>query len=206
MMAGSEYKFDFTAEKENISGYQFTLELANVEIVDVIYGAAQAEHFGVFAKEGIITTSFNGEAIGTLFSVVVRAKADVKASEAIQLGSRYTAAEAYSTKGIELDVQLDFAQSAAAETTFALQQNTPNPFDGDTVIRFQLPVAQAATITLQDVAGRVVKQIEGDFAKGINEVVISAGELPSTGVYFYTLQAGEQSATKKLILLEAVNR
>ena len=206
MMAGSEYKFDFTAEKENISGYQFTLELANVEIVDVIYGAAQAEHFGVFAKEGIITTSFNGEAIGTLFSVVVRAKADVKASEAIQLGSRYTAAEAYSTKGIELDVQLDFAQSAAAETTFALQQNTPNPFDGETVIRFQLPVAQAATITLQDVAGRVVKQIEGDFAKGINEVVISAGELPSTGVYFYTLQAGEQSATKKLILLEAVNR
>jgi hypothetical protein len=208
MMAGSEYKFDFTAEKENISGYQFTLELANVEIVDVIYGAAKAEHFGVFAKEGIITTSFNGEAaLGTLFSVVVRANADIKASEAIQFSSRYTAAEAYSKEGAELDVQLDFRQSTAnKEVSFALQQNTPNPFDGETLIRFQLPVAQEATLTLQDVAGRVLKQFEGDFAKGINGIVISAGDLPSAGVYFYTLKAGEQSATRKLILLGAVNR
>ena len=36
----------------------------NLQIVDVIYGAATAENFGVFAKEGIITTSFNGEAEG----------------------------------------------------------------------------------------------------------------------------------------------
>jgi len=208
MMAGSEYKFDFTAEKENISGYQFTLELTNVEIVDVIYGAAKAEHFGVFAKEGIITTSFNGEAaLGTLFSVVVRANADIKASEAIQFSSRYTAAEAYSKEGAELDVQLDFRQSTAnKEVSFALQQNTPNPFDGETVIRFQLPVAQAATITLQDVAGRTVKMIEGGFAKGYNQVRIDANDLPSSGVYFYTLTAGNQSATKKLILVDAVNR
>jgi hypothetical protein len=207
MMAGNEYKFDFTAQKENISGYQFTLEFANLEIVDVIYGTAQAEHLGIFTKEGVITTSFNGETMGTLFSIVVRAKADVKASEAIQFSSRYTAAEAYTKEGAELDIQLDFRQSTAnKEVSFTLQQNMPNPFDSETVIRFQLPMAQEATLTLQDVAGRVVKQIEGDFAKGLNEVNISAADLPSAGVYFYTLQAGEQSATKKLILLEAVNR
>jgi hypothetical protein len=206
MIAGNEYTIDFSADMNDIAGYQFTLDVAKAEIVDVIYGAAKAENFGVFTKEGVITTSFNGEAAGTLFSVVVRATADTKVSEAIQISSRYTAAEAYTNDAEQLNVNLNVAGATAAEAAFALEQNTPNPFQGETLIGFNLPEAQEATITLQDVAGRTVKMIEGDFTKGYNQVTISANDLPSAGVYFYTLTAGDKSATKKLILVDAVNR
>jgi len=206
MVAGNEYTIDFSADMNDIAGYQFTLDVANAEIVDVIYGAAKAENFGVFTKEGVITTSYNGEAAGTLFSVVVRATADTKVSEAIQISSRYTAAEAYTNDAEQLDVNLNVAGATAAEAAFALNQNTPNPFQGETQIGFNLPEAQEATITLQDVAGRTVKMIEGDFAKGYNQVTISANDFPSAGVYFYTLTAGDKSATKKLILVDALNR
>jgi hypothetical protein len=206
MIAGNEYTIEFSADMANVAGYQFTLDVNNAEIVDVVYGAAKAENFGIFTKEGVVTTSFNGEAAGSLFSLVVRATADVNVSEAIQVSSRYTAAEAYTNDAELLDVALNVAGATAAEAAFALNQNTPNPFQGETVIGFNLPTAQEATITLQDVAGRTVKMIEGDFTKGYNQVTISANELPSAGVYFYTLTAGDQSATKKLILVDALNR
>ena len=206
MVAGNEYTINFSADMANIAGYQFTLNVANAEIVDVIYGAAKAENFGVFTKEGVITTSFNGEAAGTLFSVVVRATADVNVSEAISINSRYTNAEAYTNDASNLNVALNVAGATAAEAAFALNQNTPNPFQGETVIGFNLPEAQEATIAVQDVAGRTIKVIEGDFVSGYNQVTLNSNDLPSAGVYFYTLTAGDKSATKKLILVDALNR
>jgi hypothetical protein len=69
-----------------------------------------------------------------------------------------------------------------------------------------LPEAQEATIAVQDVAGRTIKVIEGDFVSGYNQVTLNSNDLPSAGVYFYTLTAGDKSATKKLILVDALNR
>ena len=212
MIAGNEYTIDFTADMTEVAGYQFTLDVKQAQIVDIIYGAASAEHFGVFTKEGIITTSFNAQALtenasGSLFSVVVRAKADVKVSEAIAISSRYTVAEAYAAADAngqydQLSVALNFNGATAQTAEFVLNQNTPNPFAGETVIGFNLPESGEATITLQDVAGRTLKVIEGDFTKGYNQVTVKSNELPATGVFFYTLTVGELTATKKMIITE----
>ena len=118
------------------------------------------------------------------------------------IDSRYTAAEAYTVDAQELNVALNIDGASAQAAAFELIQNTPNPFKGETIIGFNLPDAAEATITLQDVAGRTIKVIEGDFAKGYNQVTLKANELPSTGVFFYTLTVGELTATKKLITVE----
>jgi len=186
-----------------VAGYQFTLNVANAEILDIVPGIAAEENFGVFAKEGVITTSWNGEASeGTLFSLVVRATADTKVSDVLSVGSRYTAAEAYSTSDDLLSVALQVDGTATAEATNELFQNNPNPFKGETVIGFNLIEASEATITVQDVTGRILKSVEGDFAKGYNQVRLSASDLPATGVFYYTLEAGEFTATKKMIIVE----
>jgi len=57
-------------------------------------------------------------------------------------------------------------------------------------------------LTINDVTGRVLKVIKGDFAKGANQISIDSKELPARGVFYYTLTAGEHVATKKMILLE----
>ena len=70
------------------------------------------------------------------------------------------------------------------------------------MIGFNLAEASHATLTINDVTGRVLKVVRGDFAKGANQVSIDSKELLATGVLYYTLTAGAYIATKKMILVK----
>jgi len=205
LKAGQEYSVEFTAaDLKAVQGYQFALNLdkSKVELMDIVYGVAKADNFGVFTNEGIITTSWNGEAKqGALFTLVLRAKADAQLSSALSL-NRVVAPEAYNTDNEQLNVALKFNGSANVSNGFELKQNTPNPFNGETVINFNIPKATAATLTISDVNGRVLKSIRANYAKGANQVIIKGADLNATGVLYYTLEADEFTATKKMIIVE----
>ena len=202
LVAGNEYKVAFTAaELAQIQGYQFTLNFAdNVEFVDVEYGVANEENFGFrHIDANAITTSWNGDvAEGTLFTLVLRATADAQLSDVLSVGSRFTVAEAYNNNDETLDVAINFGGKVASSADFALYQNTPNPFMGETVIGFNLPEAAKATITVQDVAGRVISTLDGEYAKGYNEVRFNAANLPA-GVLSYKLESANFTATKQMV-------
>jgi hypothetical protein len=117
-------------------------------------------------------------------------------SELMSIGSRYTNAEAYGANNEQLDVALSFGDDAVANAGFELYQNTPNPFVGETQIGFNLPEASDVTITINDVTGKTLKVIRGEFAKGYNNVNVN--DLPS-GVMYYTLESGDFTATLKMI-------
>jgi len=204
LVSGNEYMVDFTAaDLSGVEGFQFTLNLdkKGLELVDLVPGIAAEENFGIFAQEGVVTASWNGESKGgVLFSLVVRAKANTTLSEVLNLNSRYTAAEAY--KGGELmNVGLVF-NAGKASANYELYQNTPNPFAGETIIGFNLPVAGEATLTIQDVTGRLLKVINGQYAKGYSQVSLKSTELTATGVLTYTLKAADFTATRKMIIVE----
>jgi hypothetical protein len=206
LKAGNEYRIAFTGDLKSVEGLQFTMsyDVTAVELVDVEYGVAKEEHFGIFAKEGVLTASWNGDAKSNTFATLVfRATADATLSEVLNINSRVTAAEAYRQGGDYLSVSLALTpQRPNASTLFALEQNTPNPFSGETVIGFSLPVAGEATLTIQDVTGRTLRVVRGQFAQGYNQVNVKASDLNATGVLSYTLKAGEYTATKKMIILE----
>ncbi len=88
-------------------------------------------------------------------------------------------------------------------STFALQQNFPNPFNPETKISWQLAVRSFVTLKVYDVLGNEVavlvneEQSEGNYRVGFNN---KNNEL-SSGVYFYQLRAGDFVQTKKMILL-----
>jgi hypothetical protein len=205
LQAGQEYRIDFrSSELAEVQGYQFTLELgAGIELVDMIYAQAQAEHFGVFADRGVITTSWNGKAQGhDLFSVVIRPDAAVLLEDVLRISSHYTAAEAYNGSDEIMELQLDWSTPVEVVNSSALYQNEPNPFTGETQIGFRLAEADRANIRIRDVQGRLVLQHEGVYAAGVHQLRVKREDLPSAGVYYYTLQAGDFVATKKLILLD----
>jgi len=205
MIAGNEYKVSFTAaDLANVAGYQFTLnyDRAAAELMNIEYGVASKEHFGIFPNEGVITTSWNGEASDeVLFTLVFRANTDAEVSEVLSVGSRYTTSEAYTEAGELMDVALNFGATQVTAAEFKLHQNQPNPFNGITTIRYELPEAAQATITVKDVSGRVLRVIEQDGVKGANQVDVKAAGLPA-GVLFYTVETAEHTATKKMIIME----
>ena len=82
-----------------------------------------------------------------------------------------------------------------------LQQNYPNPFNPSTTITFSLSRPGFTTLKLFDMVGReVATLISQNLPAGLHRTKWDASKLTS-GIYFYRLQVGAFSQTKKFVLL-----
>ena len=92
----------------------------------------------------------------------------------------------------------------------ALLTNFPNPFNPETWIPYQLAKPADVTLTIYDIRGVVVRELKlGHQTAGVYHSRSRAihwdgrnniGEQVATGVYFYTLKAGDFNATRKLLI------
>ena len=204
--AGETFTVDFTAKEAQLLGYQFTLnfDIAALELVELVDGVASEENFGMaLVDEGAITASWNVSDARTLdgdvvFSIVFRATADAQLSDLLSINSRYTVAEAYNAQSELMDVEF-VLEGASATANFELYQNVPNPFKGATMIGFNLPEATTAKLTITDMSGKVLRVIEAEYEAGYNQVRVS--DLPATGVLYYQLDTDNDSATRKMVIL-----
>ncbi len=92
--------------------------------------------------------------------------------------------------------------NAEVPDKYLLAQNYPNPFNPQTTIEFSLPVSGNIHLLLSDMLGRVVQEIaSGSYDAGTHQVTLNLSNL-SSGIYFYTLEAGSFISTKKLVLMK----
>ena len=85
---------------------------------------------------------------------------------------------------------------------FTLDQNYPNPFNPVTTISFNLPQKSQVTLKIYSALGEEVATLTEDrFSAGRHSVEWDASGF-SSGIYFYRLEAGEFTETKKLLLLK----
>jgi hypothetical protein len=85
---------------------------------------------------------------------------------------------------------------------FALDQNFPNPFNPSTTIPFDLPQSGNVVLKVFNVIGQEVATLmNGRMEAGKREVVFDASRL-TTGVYIYRLTAGDNSASKRMLLIK----
>ena len=90
---------------------------------------------------------------------------------------------------------------------FNLKQNYPNPFNPFTTLAYDLPKNSYVSVTIYDMLGVVVNNLinenQNSGFKSIKwDATNNQGEPVSAGVYFYNIQAGDFSQTKKMILLK----
>jgi parallel beta-helix repeat protein len=94
---------------------------------------------------------------------------------------------------------------------FGLQQNYPNPFNPSTTIGLHLAgapgIKQHVQLTVYDLRGRRVKElVNSEFAPGTHKVHWDGrderGRSVASGIYLYTLKAGEESFTRKMMVLK----
>ena len=84
---------------------------------------------------------------------------------------------------------------------FELLRNYPNPFDKFTNIQFAVNIEGRVMLDVYDIKGtKIVSLINQKLAPGIYETTFDSGSLEE-GFYFYKLTMGENSITKKMILI-----
>lgn len=87
-------------------------------------------------------------------------------------------------------------------TSYALEQNYPNPFNPATSIKFAIPVKSDVVLEVYNLLGqKVATLVNSTLEAGNHQVEFNANNL-SSGVYLYSLRAGDFSKTAKMMLLK----
>ena len=118
-------------------------------------------------------------------------------------------------RSLDLDITIPPADGNNAPTgtspsKMALLANYPNPFNPETWIPYQLSKSADVTLTIYNMRGVVVRQLKlghqpaGAYLSRSRAIHWdgrnSIGEKVATGVYFYTLAAGDFTATRKMLI------
>jgi len=84
---------------------------------------------------------------------------------------------------------------------FILEQNYPNPFNPSTTIQFRIPNSSFVNLKVYDILGNeVATLVNEEKSTGSYEVNFNSKGL-SSGIYFYTISAGNFIETKKMVLM-----
>jgi hypothetical protein len=107
----------------------------------------------------------------------------------------------------QVDLDGSFTYSAVLEidkiipTKFELGQNYPNPFNPSTSIEYKVPLASKVTLKIYDVIGNEVSTLVNELHEAGNYLVNFNSNSLSSGIYFYSFQAGNYREIKKMVLV-----
>ncbi len=99
------------------------------------------------------------------------------------------------------------SQSPEIPGNFSLAQNYPNPFNPSTSIAFQIGKTGLVALKIFDASGRLVKTLVNENRAAGNYTERwdgrnNSGQMASSGIYFYQINAGSFQQVKKMILLK----
>ncbi len=146
------------------------------------------------------TTSVNYDVDQPLFVIKGITSANAINTTSFAINNAVLQSEVYDAELLVMNPVLATSQDVIA--SFELFQNKPNPFKGRTAISFRLPAELDANLTIRDITGKVVFNQNGKFSKGIHTITIDQASLSTSGILYYTLDAGEFTATKKMVVIE----
>jgi hypothetical protein len=82
----------------------------------------------------------------------------------------------------------------------SVSQNYPNPFSQNSTVRVNLEQKASLSLVVTNLLGQQVMRIErGDVPAGVYDFQIDGSQL-TNGVYFYTVNAGDESVTRKMVI------
>jgi hypothetical protein len=207
-------------QMDNLRGWQFGLqfdpEYLKVDTVtttnalpldpEVNFGLYQADMGEIRSLwAGGITKSLpNGESVFTLRFTALQGGKNL--SDVLKMEDDLSATYALTDQRDQVAVMLSFKgqdQPNHSNQSPVLYQNTPNPFDKETSVRFELPEASDIQLTIYDVNGRLINELNGYYSKGLHEVHFGRGEFGQyAGVLYYTLRSGDFIATRKMVIID----
>jgi hypothetical protein len=98
------------------------------------------------------------------------------------------------------DLVINSGISELSQNSFTVEQNYPNPFNGSATLEVYMDKSSDLSLTITNLIGQAVSSTNfGTLTKGKHTLTIDGSRLTS-GIYFYTVKAGTQTVTKKMIV------
>jgi hypothetical protein len=176
--------FNITADKSFVVEFPFLGTDATVNRILTTYGPSTGVEHTILFNSSTSTWYYAGVSGQPTYSwqVLVRAY--------ISIG----------TTGINDPIEI-------LPSSFSLEQNYPNPFNPETVISFKIPVSSNVQIKIYDSLGREIRTLIDEFRNAGKQNIYwnstdNFGKRVSSGVYYYTITAGKNVETKKMVLLK----
>jgi hypothetical protein len=96
---------------------------------------------------------------------------------------------------------LNTARGDEPPLQYFLSQNYPNPFNPSTTIPYSIPIAGRVKISIYDVLGNTISTLIDENKPAGEYWIYWNSDNQSSGTYFYRIQSGRFSDTKKMILM-----
>jgi hypothetical protein len=218
-VAGEIVNVIFRSNKFNaVLGYQFELNF-NPEIMEfqTFKNAAldkmTVNNLGLKQVEkGRIRASWDnreGQTLAddkALFSFQFKAKKAGNLKELLHVTRGALQPQIYTDNEATYALKLNFKEELKTTEKVAdkaeLAQNEPNPFHEQTNIRFTLPKAQQASLTIFNGQGTVLKEYKGRYSKGTHTIHIKRQDFAAAGLVFYTLETEDTRIMKKMLIID----
>ncbi len=112
----------------------------------------------------------------------------------------------YRLKQIDYNGTSEYSNVVLADVTgpieFALEQNYPNPFNPNTTISYSVAKNGFVNVSVYNLLGeKVATLVNATQEAGRYDLTFDASNIPS-GIYFYSIEAGDFTAVKKMTLLK----
>jgi PKD repeat protein len=137
---------------------------------------------GIIDSRTGIFTAGEGAGVGYIIAVVSRSL-------------RFGDSEASANRSVKIVV------ASATPTQFALHQNHPNPFNPETIIRFDLPHTTWVRLTVYNLVGQSVASLVDQVMEKGNHEVVWRPAGPPAGIYIYRLESDGFEEARKMLLL-----
>jgi len=197
----------YANEKLDINALQFTLK-ADADLIDVLEIKSDVLTLDVNDQASItdqLTTMLWYDHKGithtgkeAILTVVLKAKANVLLSDALQLNSDVTAAALFTTEEEEYNVRLEIVEN---NSNFAVAQNVPNPFKEETAIMITVPQPGPVVIRVYNVLGEQLMEHKEDVEKSFMHSLLSDQLGGVAGMYLYEVSYQNEVIQKNVILI-----
>lgn len=186
--ASSEYKhFMIDSRPEIGEGQIYDLQIKNVSVENVMLKVEGVINYPGY-EYYLIDNSLNNF---------------IKLNEGFELNIASGTKERVYTLIIGTESFIEKFKDDFTPKQFALTQNYPNPFNPSTLISYQLPASSHVTLKLFNQLGEEVETLVNEYQQAGNySTLYIVNSTLASGVYFYTLHAGNFTETRKMILLK----
>jgi len=193
--------------------YLFILDITDKVIPDIVIAKQSVGKIhDIFVDDKNIYTATDGGLViyskEDLSFVTSHPIADISERVHITDGLTYLSSNNEGLNILQYIVPTAVEENKGNELTFKLEQNYPNPFNPSTTIKYSITnqsnneIEQNVKLTVYDFLGREVAMLVNNKQKNGNYEVNFNSINMTSGIYFYRLEIGGSSISKKMLLLK----